>query len=85
MKRLIFRQVVALGRGDMQQTAQELVSRMLQYHSPIVLTLPLRTSTCLGPLKQHLGGRRFHSNEEGQMAVCEGLGMQEEMCNSTNF
>jgi hypothetical protein len=29
------------------------------------------------PLTQHLAGRRLHSDEEVQMAVCEGLGMQE--------
>jgi hypothetical protein len=30
-----------------------------------------------GPLKQHLGGRRFHNNEEVEMAVREWLWMQE--------
>jgi hypothetical protein len=30
-----------------------------------------------GPLKQNLGGRRFHSNEEVEMAVSEWLVMEE--------
>jgi hypothetical protein len=30
-----------------------------------------------GPLKQHLGGRRFHNNEEVEMAVCQWLQKQE--------
>jgi hypothetical protein len=29
------------------------------------------------PLKQHLAGRRFHRNEEVEMAVCGCLRMQE--------
>jgi hypothetical protein len=30
-----------------------------------------------GPLKEQLAGRRFHSNEEVEMAVSEWLGMQQ--------
>jgi hypothetical protein len=34
-----------------------------------VLTLSQLTSICLEPLKQHLGGRPFHDNEEVEMAA----------------
>jgi hypothetical protein len=42
---------------------------------PTVLTLPRRTSICLGLWKQHLGGRRFHNNQEVEMAAGEWLRM----------
>jgi hypothetical protein len=57
----------------MQKMAQESISQMLQSYSPIDLTLP----RLFGPLKQHLGGRRYRSSEV-EMAVGELLARQEQ-------
>ena len=32
---------------------------------------------CLGLLKEHVEGHRFHNNEEEEVAVCEWLRMQD--------
>jgi hypothetical protein len=70
--------VVALGSGNMQQMSQESVTQSVRCCGPVVPTLPHRTSFLLfGPLKQHLGGRQFHNNEELGMAACEWLRRQE--------
>jgi hypothetical protein len=47
---------------------------MLQSYSPDLVPSDLQLTE---PLKQHSGGRRFHSNEEVQMAVREWLRVQE--------
>jgi hypothetical protein len=74
IKYLVFWCVVALGRGSVQQMAQESFSQMLQFWSPDVAPSDFRL---FRPLKQHLGGRRFHGNEV-EMAVRERLWMQPE-------
>jgi hypothetical protein len=58
----------------MQQMAQGSVGQMLQSYSP---DLAQSDFHLFGPLKQHLGGRRFHSHEEGEITVREWLRMQE--------
>jgi hypothetical protein len=60
------------------QMAQECVSQsdaaVLQSCSPDLAPSDFHLS---GPLKQHLGRRRFHCNAEVEMAVGEWLGMQQ--------
>jgi histone-lysine N-methyltransferase SETMAR len=58
----------------MQQMAQQSVCQMLLSYSPDLAPSDFHL---FEPLKQHLGGRRFHSNGEVEMAVRERLRMQE--------
>jgi hypothetical protein len=61
----------------MQEMAQESISCyspvILLFYSPDLAPLDFHF---FGPLKQHLGGRRWHGNEEVEMAVREWLRMQ---------